>query len=86
MKQSNETEVNYRDRRGFSVLMHMIGSHAAHDDWHEQAAALIEHGCDVNAKAKAYNYPTALHMAVDACRPRPSSRPSRALTNGLSWS
>ena len=57
LARSSDAQVKYRDENGWTVLFVMAMKH----DWPELAAALIERGCDVNAKNKYGN--TALHYA-----------------------
>ena len=57
LERSTDAQVKYRHTDGNTVLIKMI----KHHNWPELAAALIERGCDVNAKNKIGL--TALHMA-----------------------
>ena len=65
LARSSDAQVKYRDENGWTVLFVMAMKH----DWPELAAALIERGCDVNAKEEgAGNGNTALHYAGDRNR------------------
>ena len=65
VERATDAQVKYRDWNGQTVLMKVAENH----DWPELAAALIERGCDVNAKEEgAGNGNTALHYAGDRNR------------------